>query len=116
MGRTRERDNERVERKRNRWHTIKRGIGTRGGRRDNGREIENVTRKKERVRYLEKGGSKEIRDTTERTRMRVGEEEGTGSRKGLGRGNRVVWKAKVQRSICVEEEKLFSKHNERRIK
>ena len=100
MGRTRERDNERVERKRNRWHTIKWRIKTRRGR-DNGREIENVTRKKERVRYLEKGGSKEIRDTTKRPRMRVGEEERTGRRKGLGRGNRVVWKAEVQGTICV---------------
>ena len=101
MGRTRERDNERVEGNRNRWHTIKRRMGSRGGRRDNGREIKNVTRKKERVRYLEKGRSKEVRDTTKRTRMGVGEEEGTGSRKGLGWGNRVVWKAEVQRSICV---------------
>ena len=57
MGRTRKRDNERVERNRNRWHTIKRRIGTRG-RRDNGREIKNVTGHEERVRYLEKRGSK----------------------------------------------------------
>ena len=101
MRRTRERDNERVERNRNKWHTIKGRMGSIGGRRDNGRKIENVTRKKKRIRYLEKGGSKEIRDTTKRTRMGVREEKGTGRRKGLGRGNRVVWKAEVQRTICV---------------
>ena len=101
MGRTRERDNERVERNRNRWHTIKGRMGSRGGRRDNGRKIENVIRHEKRVRYLDKGGSKEIRDTTERTRMGVGEEKRTGRRKGLGRGNRVVWKAEIQGAICV---------------
>ena len=47
MGRTKKRDNERVERKGNRRHTIKGRI--RGRRRDNGREIENITRKKERI-------------------------------------------------------------------
>ena len=100
MGRTRERDNERVERKRNRWHKIKGRIG-RGGRggRNNGREIENVTGHDERIRYLEKGGSKEIRDATERTGMRVGEEERTGRREGLGRRERIIWEAEVQGTI-----------------
>ena len=50
---------------------------------------------------MEKGWSKEIRNPTERTRMGMGEEEGTGNRKGLGRGNRVVWEAEVQGTICV---------------
>ena len=104
MGRTRERDNERVQRKRNRRDTKNRRIGT-GGRRDNGRKIENVTRKEERIRYLKKGGSKEIRDTTEWTRMGMREEEGTGRRKELGRGNRVVWEAEVQGTICVKRNK-----------
>ena len=99
MGRTRERDNERVERKRNRRHTIKGRIRIRGGGRDKGREIENVSRHEERVRYLEKGGAKEIRDTTERARMGVREEERTGRREGLGRGKRVLWKAEVQGTI-----------------
>ena len=100
MGRTRKRDNERVERNRNRWHTIKRRIGTRG-RRDNGREIKNVTRHEERVRDLEKRGSKEIRDTTKRARMGMQEEEGTRRGKGLGRGKRVAWEAEVQGTVCV---------------
>ena len=100
MGRTRERYNKRVYRKRDRWHTIKRRIGTRG-RRYNRREIENVSRHEERVRYLEKRGTKEIRDTTKRARMGVQEEKRTGRRKMLGRGNIVVWEAEVQGPIYV---------------
>ena len=101
MGRTRERDNNRVKRKRNRRDTIKRRIGTRGGR-DKGREVDYITREKKRIRNLEERGAKNIRDTTERAGMGVGEEERTRRRERLGRGERVVWEAEVEGTICEE--------------